>query len=123
MSTAQQPCNEMAPEMIMPDPLSIVLVTAASEAQAAAIARHLLDEQLAACVNLIGPMRSLYRWAGAVQDEREWQLLIKTRRALFPAVVAAVQARHSYENPEIVALSVEAASEAYGRWVVDSTRS
>lgn len=107
----------------MPERLSIVLVTAANEEQAADLARHLLDEQLAACVNIVGPVRSLYRWAGAVQDEREWQLLIKTRRALFPAVAAAIQARHSYENPEIVALSVEAAAEAYGRWVSESTRS
>lgn len=106
----------------MENEIVVVLVTAGSADEAERLARHLLDARLAACVNVVGPVRSLYRWNGALQDDTEWQLLAKTRRSLFAAVADAVRAVHSYENPEILALPVAAAAPAYGAWVLASTR-
>lgn len=100
----------------------VVLVTAANEEQARSIAADLVAERLAACVNVIGPVRSVYRWEGEVRDEPEWQLVIKTRRELFAALANAVRTLHSYENPEILALPVAAAAEAYSAWIVRSTQ-
>lgn len=82
----------------------VVLVTAGSESEAETIANALLDERLAACVNIGGPMRSLYRWQGRIADDREWQLVIKTRSDLFDALADRVRALHSYDVPEIIGL-------------------
>lgn len=101
----------------------IVLVTVGSESEAETIAKTLLDERLAACVNVGGPLRSLYRWQGRTADDREWQLVIKTRASLFDSLAARVQTLHSYELPEIIGLPVSAGSPAYVRWLQDGTRS
>lgn len=106
----------------MNESLLVVLVTVASRDEGDRIARHLVDARLAACVNVVGPIRSLYRWQGAVRDDEEWQLLIKTRASLFDAVAASVAETHSYENPEILALPVAAVVRAYGEWVLDATQ-
>ncbi len=99
----------------------LMIVTAASEVQAAAIARALLDERLAACVNIAGPVRSVYRWAGEIHDEPEYLMLIKTRAALAARVERRVRELHSYEVPEILAFAPVAGSEPYLRWLIDST--
>ena len=101
----------------------VVLVTAGSESEAETIATALLDERLAACVNIGGPMRSLYRWQGRIADDREWQLVIKTRSDLFDALADRVQALHSYDVPEVVALPVTAGSPAYLAWLEEATYS
>src|SRR6266478_7981801 len=75
-----------------------------SEDEAASIARTLVDERLAACVNIIGPARSIYRWRGAVEDAREYLLLLKTSARLYTKVERRVRELHSYEVPEVVAL-------------------
>ena len=100
----------------------VVLVTAGSESEAGTIARALLDERLAACVTIGGPIRSLYRWQGRVADDREWQLVIKTRADLFDALADRVQALHSYDMPEIIGLPVTVGNPAYLEWLEEATR-
>lgn len=104
----------------MPDAL-VVLVTVGSESEAETIAGALLDERLAACVTIGGPIRSVYRWQGRIADDREWQLVIKTRSALFDALADRVRALHSYDVPEIIGLPVTAGSPTYLEWLDDVT--
>lgn len=104
----------------MPDAL-VVLVTVGSESEAETIAGALLDERLAACVTIGGPIRSVYRWQGRIADDREWQLVIKTRAALFDALADRVRALHSYDVPEIIGLPVTAGSPTYLEWLDDAT--
>ena len=95
----------------------IILVTAGSEAEAELIAKALVEERLAACVNILSPIRSVYRWEGKVSDDREWLLLIKTRAERFAAVEDKVKALHSYQVPEVIALPIVAGAEGYMRWL------
>jgi periplasmic divalent cation tolerance protein len=99
---------------------ALLLVTAAGEKQARAIARQLVGERLAACVN-IWPVRSLYRWRGEIHDDREYMMLVKTRASLAARVERRVKELHSYEVPEVIAFSPLAGSEPYLRWLLDST--
>jgi periplasmic divalent cation tolerance protein len=102
----------------------LVLVTASSEAEATAIARTVVREKLAACVNLV-PVRSVYIWQDQLQQEPEWQLLIKTTRDRFLALQERILALHSYEVPEILAIPIEAGSPSYLTWIatqVEETR-
>ena len=99
----------------------LVLVTAGAERQAHSIARHLVEERLAACVNIVGPIRSVYRWRDAVEDEAEFLLLIKTRASLLARVERRVIELHSYEVPEVLALAPSGGSAAYLGWLLEST--
>jgi periplasmic divalent cation tolerance protein len=99
----------------------IVLVTAGDEQQAQSIARRLVDDHLAACVNIVGPIRSVYRWGDAVEDEPEFLLLIKTRASLLSRVERRVIELHSYEIPEVLAIAPSGGSAAYLRWLFEST--
>jgi periplasmic divalent cation tolerance protein len=99
----------------------IVFVTVPSRADGERIADALVGEQLAACVNVVGPIRSIYRWQGEVQREDEHLLLIKTTRARYAALEARVQALHPYDVPEIVAVPIERGSAAYLAWITDVT--
>jgi len=99
----------------------IVLVTAGAEKQANRLARVLVDEGLAACVNIIGPIRSVYVWRDAVEEEPEYLLLIKTRASLYARVERRVKELHSYEVPEVLAVSPSLGSRRYLRWLADST--
>jgi periplasmic divalent cation tolerance protein len=99
----------------------VVLVTAPSAEQAAALARALVEERLAACGNVLPGLRSIYRWKGAVQEDGEALLLLKTTRARLEALRARVVALHPYEVPEVIALPVEAGHAPYLAWIVDST--
>ena len=101
----------------------LVIVTAGDERQAASIARTLVDERLAACVNMIGPIRSVYRWRDAVEDEREYLLLIKTRAALYKRIEARVAELHGYEVPEVLAITPSAGSARYLEWLGESVAS
>ena len=82
------------------------------------LARTLVDERLAACVNVHGPMMSTYRWKDAVEREPERQLVIKTTRARLPAIEARLRTAHPYELPELVVIGADA-SDAYRRWVIE----
>lgn len=94
-----------------------VLTTAGSEQEAEALATALVERRLAACVQVIGPVASTYRWQGEVERAREWQCLAKTRADRYPEVEAAIRELHSYDEPEIVATPIVAGSPGYLRWI------
>jgi periplasmic divalent cation tolerance protein len=98
----------------------VVLCTAGSEAEARKIAHYLVEQQLAACVNLVPQVESIYRWQGKVESSREWLLSIKTTAERFPAVRDAIQELHSYDLPECIALAIEDGSSEYLSWIGDS---
>lgn len=100
-------------------PLAVVLTTLGAGADAAALARTLVEERLAACVNVLPPMTSVYRWQGRVEEDQERQLLIKTTADRVVALEARLRELHPYELPEFVVLEATA-SAAYGAWVRDS---
>lgn len=85
--------------------------------QAERLAAYLIEARLAACVNVLAPCTSVYRWQGKTETATEVPLLIKTTRARYPALEAAIKARHPYELPEIIALPVTAGLPAYLDWV------
>ncbi len=99
----------------------VVLVTAGSRQEAEAIAQTLIQAQLAACVNLI-PVHSIYKWRGKINSDDEWQLVIKTDLALFPALETKIREIHSYEVPEIIALPVTAGSTPYLQWISEQVQ-
>jgi len=94
-----------------------VLVTAPDAETGARVARSLVEEGLVACANLIPAVRSIYRWQGAVQDEAEVLLVMKTRADRLEAVAERVRALHPYDLPEVVALPAAGGSAAYLDWV------
>ncbi len=98
----------------------LVLTTAGSQQEAQQIARTLIDGRLAACVNIIPQIQSIYRWQGKVEDAQEWLLLIKTTDQAFERVRDAIGELHSYELPECISLSVEDGSAAYLNWISES---
>jgi periplasmic divalent cation tolerance protein len=100
----------------MSEPL-VVLMTAGSREEADKIANALVAEMLAACVNVLPGVTSVYRWEGAVQRDQEWLLVVKSTRQVLDDLVRRVQALHSYDLPEVIALPVVGGSEAYLRWV------
>jgi periplasmic divalent cation tolerance protein len=100
----------------------IVLSTAGSEDEARKIARHLVDHHLAACVNIVPQIESIYRWQGKVESSQEWLLLIKTSVEKFPAVSDAIRELHSYDLPECVAVNIEDGSAEYLEWLAESLR-
>ncbi len=95
----------------------LVLCTAPDEEVGATLARDLLEQRLAACVNVLPRIRSFYRWKGTVQDEAEVQLFIKTTRTRFDELRAWIEQAHPYEVPELVALPIEEGSPAYLSWL------
>ena len=95
----------------------VVLVTCSSGEEAAHIARELVGERLAACVNLSAPIRSIYRWQGKISDNEEVLLVIKTTRALFDAVRRTVEKLHSYQVPEVICLPIIDGSPNYLDWL------
>jgi periplasmic divalent cation tolerance protein len=104
------------------DSLAIVLTTLGAYADAGVIARTLIDERLAACVNVLPPMMSTYRWKDAVEQEREQQLVIKTSRAGIQALQVRLGELHPYELPEFLVLDASG-SAAYAGWVAENVRS
>lgn len=98
----------------------IVLTTAGSREEAKKIAHALVELRLAACVNILGPIHSVYRWQGQVESAAEHLLLIKTTASLFDAVAAAIRELHSYDLPECIQLPIEAGSAEYLKWIEDS---
>jgi len=100
----------------------IVLVTCGSEEEALKIANALVEGQLAACVNLISPIRSIYRWEGKIWDEKEWLLVIKTQKKKFDELEKKVKSLHSYSVPEIIALPIMEGSSSYLKWLSEMTQ-
>jgi len=98
----------------------VVLVTAPTAEKAAEIARAVVEEKLAACGNVLPGLRSIYRWKGEVQEDAEVLLLLKTQRKRFEDLRDRILALHPYEVPEVLALPVEAGSDAYLDWIARS---
>lgn len=98
----------------------IVMTTAGSAEEAERIATGLVDSRLAACVNIVSPMTSIYRWNGAVQKEQEWLLLIKTTAAHFEVVSSKIRDLHSYDLPECIQIPIEAGSAKYLQWMAEN---
>lgn len=99
----------------------IILVTTSSEEEGREIAQALIEKKLAACVNLIKDIESIYRWKGKILDEREVLILIKTRKKLYKSVEGEVKKLHSYEVPEIIALPIISGSKDYLYWIDSET--
>ena len=99
----------------------VVFVTCGSEEEGLKIAHALIEERLAACVNIVSPIRSIYRWEGKIWDEKEWLLIIKTQTARFEDVEKRVKSLHSYSLPEIVALPIINGSSSYLNWLREMT--
>jgi periplasmic divalent cation tolerance protein len=99
----------------------VVFVTCGSEEEGLKIAHALVQERLAACVNLMSPIRSIYRWEGKICDEKEWLLIIKTQTARFDNLEKRVKALHSYSVPEIIALPIVTGSPSYLNWLEEMT--
>ena len=95
----------------------VVLTTVGSEDDAVRLANALVERRLAACVNVVPGVRSIYRWQGAVQDDRELLLVVKTTAERQAALTAALGELHPYEVPEIVALEAGFVAPAYARWL------
>lgn len=99
----------------------MVFITASNEDEAARVAGDIVSSRLAACVNIVKGIRSVYRWQGKIEDEGEVLMIIKTRRDLFGALKKRVKELHSYSVPEIVAIPVVEGSEEYLRWIKEET--
>lgn len=100
----------------------LVLTTTSSEEQAGALARSIVEAELAACVHL-QPIRSMYRWKDTVCDEAEWRLAIKTTAERYEALERHIKERHSYQMPEIVRIEIAGGSTEYLRWIDENVGS
>jgi periplasmic divalent cation tolerance protein len=94
-----------------------VTTTTETKEQAQTIAQHLVETKLAACVQITGPITSIYRWKGKVENAQEWLCLIKTRNDLYNKVEAAIKSQHPYETPEIIAVPIVKGSKEYLNWL------
>ncbi len=99
----------------------ITFITVSHADEAYSIAKTLVEERLAACMNIIPAIRSIYLWKGEICDDPEYLLIAKTTRDVFPLLKARVKALHSYEVPEIIAVPVQDGHEPYLAWVAECT--
>lgn len=99
----------------------VIFITAPSEDEAAQIARTLVEARLAACVNIVRNIRSIYTWQGNIEDASEVLMIVKSRNKLLTTLSAKVRELHSYELPEIIALPITGGSEDYLNWIREST--
>ncbi len=100
----------------------IVLTTTGSKEEAQQIAHMLVERHLAACVSLVGPIESIYRWKDDIESAEEWLLLIKTTAAAFADVRDVIRELHSYELPECVQIPIEEGSAEYLSWIEENVR-
>jgi periplasmic divalent cation tolerance protein len=100
----------------------MVFVTVPDPETGARVGRALVEEGLAACVNVIPGLRSIYAWQGEIRDDAEALCLVKTRRAFYPRLCERLAALHPYEVPEIIGLVPDEGNAPYLRWLLDSTR-
>ena len=105
-----------------PERVMVAISTAPDREHAKRIARTLVEESLAACVNLLEPVESIYRWEGKIEESREVGLIIKTIRSRLPALEARLKALHPYQLPELIAWEAPAGSLQFIEWVIAQTR-
>ncbi len=103
-------------------PSRLILTTAPSQAEARKIARALVEKKLAACVNIIPKIESIYRWQGKVETAKEWLLVIKTTKARVGAVEKAIKELHLYELPECIVVAIEGGSKEYLQWLGEQVK-
>jgi periplasmic divalent cation tolerance protein len=106
----------------MSSPIRVVLTTVADQATAEKLATAAVEQKVAACVNILPPMRSIYRWENKVHREEEILLLFKTTEAAIPLLAEVVREIHPYELPEFVVLDVDLTGSRYAEWIVENTR-
>ncbi len=106
----------------MSDEFIQVFTTTGTQEEARKIAAALVDQRLAGCVQIAGPIQSVYRWQGKMETATEWQCWIKTRRDCFDQVEQAICKLHSYDVPEILAVPIVAVSGAYLKWLREQTK-
>jgi periplasmic divalent cation tolerance protein len=104
------------------EPVCEVVITGDDEAWLVAFTRSLVDQRLAACGQLISPIRSIYRWEGEVHDEPEVRVALHTRESLVPTIIERTRTEHPYEVPCVLALPVRDGNSDYLAWVIESTR-
>ena len=100
----------------------LILTTAGSDSEAKRIATELVERKLAACVNVVPRIQSIYRWQDKVETAEEFLLIIKTVKARLEAVQSAIRELHSYELPECIAIEIEGGSVEYLNWIADSVK-
>lgn len=100
----------------------VVLSSAGSKEEAHKIARALVERKHAACVNVVGPIDSVYRWQGSVEEAQEWLLVVKTAVEQFVHVKETIRELHSYDLPEIIEIPIESGSHEYLEWIAESVR-
>jgi len=98
-----------------------ITTTTETKEQAQTIAQHLVDKKLAACIQIVGPITSIYRWKGKVENTPEWFCLIKTKDELFNKVETVIKSLHPYEIPEIIAVPIVKGSKEYLQWIGEET--
>ena len=98
-----------------------ITTTTETKEQAQTIAQNLVEAKLAACVQINGPITSIYRWKGKLQHTQEWLCLIKTQDDLYNKVEAAIKSQHPYETPEIIAVPIVKGSKEYLQWISEET--
>ena len=101
--------------------LALVITTVESERDAESLAAAIVDQSLAACVQVDGPITSHYRWAGKIEKASEYRLMIKTSMSAWPKLKAHLSAHHPYDEPEIILLPIEDVTDGYRAWVIDQT--
>ena len=100
----------------------VILVTAANQDEGRKIARRLVEAELAACVNILPPIESVYRWQGQIAEEAECLLIIKSPKALYAEIETEILKLHSYRTPEIICLSIVEGFSNYLRWIAESVK-
>ena len=100
----------------------LIISTAGSHDEASRIAHALVEEKFAACVNIVGPIESVYRWQGKVESAQEFLMLVKTTQARSNAAMARIRELHSYEVPEAIVININDGLSAYLSWIGESVR-
>jgi periplasmic divalent cation tolerance protein len=104
------------------EPIIAITTTADSREVLEKMGRHLLTERLIACIQVVGPIKSLYWWKGNIEEADEWLGIMKSRKSLYRQVEAEIRGLHTYEVPEIVTVELSGVLPAYGDWVLNETR-
>ncbi len=99
-----------------------VFTTMDKEEDARRIAGMMVEKRFAACAQILGPVSSIYRWKGKIEEAKEWLCILKSRRSLFQRLVQGIKSVHPYEVPEIVALPIESGSRDYLEWIRSETK-